>query len=122
MVVKVQLSAKDRHSAPGQFHALKRSAEPAVDLATRIDRLYDQIIAWTQEPSAAERGGEIEKAWLQLRKLQEAEAVQFRERFEASLAMPMDAGSNLRARARSLRSELEDLATAHPASRRPDPT
>lgn len=121
MVAKVLLSAKDRHSAPGPYPASKRSAESAVDLATRIDRLYDQIIAWTQEPSADGRRGDIDQAWLQLRKLQEAEAVQFRERFEATLAMPLDAGSTLRARARSLRSELEALAAAHPASRRPDP-
>jgi hypothetical protein len=56
------------------------------------------------------RETEVEAAFARLLELQAAEADRFRERFEASLEMPIDAGEQILARARRLREELEDLA------------
>lgn len=64
----------------------------------------------------ATRGEEIERAYARLQELQAAEAMSFRERFEASLEMPIDAGQQILDRARRLREELEDLAASDAAA------
>lgn len=52
--------------------------------------------------------------------LQKVEAKIFRQQFEASLKIPLDAGDDILNRARALRDELEDLAAADSASTDPD--
>jgi hypothetical protein len=93
-------------------------------LEDEIERLYDEILALVHEQTAdgQPRDEEIERAYARLRELQAAEAREFRARFEASLAMPIDAGKQILERARALRAELEDLASADPAAREADGT
>jgi hypothetical protein len=101
------------------------AAEPVGQgsIEEQIDVLYDEIIALTETGQAGEekhREQEIERAYARLRELQEAEAREFRERFEASLEVPIDAGDQILGRARALRKELEDLATSNPAASQGD--
>lgn len=79
----------------------------------QIESLYEEIIALAHEEPA--EAPTIERAYAQLRELQMAEARQYREWFEASLKMPIDAGDRILARARALREELEDTASSDPA-------
>lgn len=79
----------------------------------QIEDLYEEIIALAhEEPAEAPM---LERAYARLRELQMAEARQYREWFEASLNMPIDAGDRILARARTLREELEDTASSDPA-------
>ena len=99
-----------------------RHAEP-VAVEDQIERLYNEIIALTRAESSARgssRADEVERAYARLLELQTAEAKQYRERFEASLNMPIDAGERILARARALREELEDLAPSDPAAQDTD--
>jgi serine/threonine protein kinase len=92
--------------------------EPA-DLEAQIEHLYDEIIRLAREEPAADglrRDEEIERAYSRLLELQEAEGERFRRLFEASLAMPIDAGDKILARIRSLRDELEGIASPDPAT------
>jgi hypothetical protein len=84
-----------------------------------IERLYERIVALAeQQPSTcdAARDEEIERCYVQLRLLQSAEAQAFRADFEASLAMPIDAGKEILERLRTLRKELEDPASPDTAA------
>lgn len=78
--------------------------------------LVDRIILLSgeseREPGSAVKEEELERAFSRLLEFQTAEAERFRERFEASLEMPMDAGEQILDRARRLREELEDLAAS----------
>ncbi len=90
-----------------------------LDLDAEIDRLYDEIIALTRQgpaTSGSARDEEIERAYARLQELQAVEAKRFREWFEASLEMPIDAGESILARARALREELENLTSSDPAA------
>ncbi len=92
-----------------------------LEIENQIEGLYDEIIALTEHPaSRPNRNEEIESAYARLRVLQQAEAEQFRKRFEAGLKMPIDAGEKILARARTLRKELEDLASSDAAAEAPD--
>jgi serine/threonine protein kinase len=87
-------------------------APAAAEIDAEIERLYDQIIHLSEESTMdrSMRDKEVEGAFARLLELQAAEADRFRERFEASLEMPIDAGEQILTRARRLREELEDLA------------
>ncbi len=50
-----------------------------------------------------------------LRELQQREADRFRQQFESSLTMPIDAGAKILERSRALKEQLEDPAVANPA-------
>jgi serine/threonine protein kinase len=88
-------------------------APAATDLEAQIERLYDQVIHLSEDSAMdpSMRDQELESAFARLLELQYAEAEKFRESFEASLEMPIDAGEQILAQARRLREELEDLAT-----------
>ncbi len=81
----------------------------------QIEGLYDEIIALTREASADDLscGEEIDRKWAHLLELQQAEAAQFRERFETGLNMPIDAGQQILDRAAVLREEVADLISAN---------
>jgi hypothetical protein len=96
-------------SAPG--------ASTASSVEDEIERLYDEIVSLIRDRSAEAASPALERAYARLIELQTAEAEQFRQRFEQSLEMPIDAGERILARARELREELEDLATSDAAVR-----
>lgn len=87
-----------------------------------IGRLYDEVLVLAHEQAAdgRRRDQEIERSYARLRELQAAEAQEFRARYEASLAMPIDAGRSILARVRALKEELEGLTAADPDARKPD--
>lgn len=95
------------------------AAPPMIE--EEIERLYDKIIALSKnaEPGSA-LDTEIDRAYARLLELQTAEAQKFREHFEASLDMPINAGAQILARARALREELEDLTASDTATSLPD--
>jgi len=102
---------------------LQLRAEPAESVAIedQIESLYDRIIVLSrEEPKDESTRNEIERAYARLLELQAAEAKQFRERFEASLDMPIDAGEQILARARALRAKLEGLASSDTAAHEAD--
>jgi len=101
-----------------ELEALLSQSPDAPPIEDQIESLYDEIIALTRESSP--RTDEIEQAYARLQELQLAEARQYRERFEASLNMPIDAGEQILARARALRKELEDLASSDSAAQDAD--
>jgi len=128
-----RLLAKDPEDRPRDAESVARALErmigapqsptsagapTASDIEAEIERLYDRIILLSEESEAepATRDQEIERAFARLLKLQAAEAEAFRERFEASLEMPIDAGQQILARARRLREELESLAAGDAAA------
>ncbi|MCP4663028.1 MAG: hypothetical protein GY856_47155 [bacterium] len=82
------------------------------DPEDEIGRLYDEIAALAARCNGsgtdAELEASLEAAWTRLRELQAKEAERFRHDFEASLAMPLDAGARILDEARALRRELED--------------
>jgi serine/threonine protein kinase len=121
-----QLLAKDPEKRPGDADRVARELDrmvertasqtaagaPAVaDLEAQIEQLYDRIIHLSEDSAMdpSMRDQEVEGAFARLLELQAAEAERFRERFEASLEMPIDAGEQILARARRLREELEDI-------------
>jgi len=78
--------------------------------AEEIEHLYARITALPRDRSTVgESNEEVERAFARLRELQQAEAEQYRDQFEAGLKMPIDAGDRILARAYALRKELEDL-------------
>ena len=88
-----------------------------------IGRLYDEIADLANETSpdaAVEK--RIEALWARLRRLQAEEAQRFHEAFEASLAMPIDAGARILAEARALRRELENTTSPDASTRKSDPS
>lgn len=98
-------------------HATESRSVEAVTIEEEIERLYDKIIALSShEGESAACNEEIESAYARLLELQTAEAELFREWFESSLAMPIDAGKQILARASALREKLEDLASSDPAA------
>lgn len=129
-----RLLAKDADDRPSSAAAVVRELEAIIEgrgpesraraseprnAEEQIERLYDEIIALAQEKPAtggSNRDEEIERAYGRLLKLQEAEAERFRDGFEASLGMPVDAGQKILARVHALREELEDLASADPST------
>jgi hypothetical protein len=95
------------------------------DIERKIEHLYDRLIALAQQQPAEDGtlpDEEIERCYDKLLELQTAEAERFREQFEASLAMPIDAGAKVLARIRGLKDELEDLASSDPAAPAADET
>lgn len=90
-------------------------AELAATADDRIGQLYDEIAQLT-ELEADPSSPSLRKAWAELRRLQREEARRDREAFEASLAMPIDAGKRILERARASRERFEDLAVRHYAS------
>lgn len=96
-------------------------AEP-LDIQREIERLYDAIIALTRESLMADpsRDEAIERSYAKLLELQRSEAERFRQHFEESLAMPVDAGENILSRVRLLREELENSPPADPAAEQAD--
>ncbi len=92
------------------------ASSAAASAEDEIGRLYDEIArlseAAASKPAIQEQ---LRAAWHRLRELQSQEAVAFRRTFEASLAMPVDAGRQILAEARALRRQLEDLTSADPA-------
>ncbi len=128
-----RLLAKDPEERPPDAESVARELErmieappprtaagipTASDIEAEIERLYDRIILLSEESEmeSATKDEEIERAYARLLELQSAEAERFRERFEASLEMPIDAGEQILARARRLREELESLAAGDAAS------
>ncbi len=91
-------------------------------LGDDIDQLYDRIAALAQEPGISGSDPRLAAAWARLRQLQNEEARRFRLAFEASLAMPLDAGAQVLSAMSALRRELEDSAAPDPAARRSDPS
>lgn len=106
-------------------------AEPSLvhaeyrDVDEQIEHLYDKLIALAQK-RPAEDGAlpdeEVERCYDRLLELQTAEAKRFREQFEASLAMPVDAGAQALAHLRALKEELEDLTSSDAATQDVDDT
>ncbi len=125
-----RLLAKDPEARPRDAESVARELErmletppssgapAAADLEAEIERLYDRIILLgdDSELEPAARDEEIKHAYARLLELQAAEAESFREHFEASLEMPIDAGEQILARARRLREELESLAAGDAAA------
>ncbi len=109
------------------LEALENGAANPLGVLTRVDgldaeieALYRRIDTLTQVKKAGDDAkveGEIAEALAQLRKLQKAEAVRFREEFEARLAMPVDAGEKILGRAQALREKLERLTAPSSTSR-----
>lgn len=98
------------------------------DIDEQIEHLYDKLIVLAQQQpveDGAPPDEEIERYYARLLELQAAAAERFREQFEASLAMPIDAGAQVLTRIRTLKEELEDLfrreAGRASPDRRPDP-
>lgn len=94
-------------------------AQAASNVEEQIEHLYDEIIALTRQSAPGEEAklsSKLARAYSRLLELQATAAKDYRNRFEASLQMPLDAGKKLLARARTLRAELEDLASSDPAS------
>jgi hypothetical protein len=128
----VRLMAKEPADRPPDAAAVVRDLEYAsgslrspAEICSpedEIERLYDEIIVLTGERTEGGRAdeGKIERCYARLRELQTAAARDFRAQFEASLAMPIDAGREILARARALREELEDLAARDAAPRHTD--
>jgi hypothetical protein len=87
-----------------------------------IERLYDEIIALVHDQivDGQSRDDDIERSYSRLRELQATAAREFRTQFEASLAMPIDAGKRILDRAHALREELENLAARDAATRQAD--
>lgn len=83
-----------------------------------IGRLYDEIADLASETSPDEK--RIETLWARLRRLQSEEADRFHEYFEASLAMPIDAGAQILAEAKALRSQLENSTSSDTTTRKSD--
>lgn len=106
--------------AERQEQLAEKSPDSGVE--DQIEHLYDEIIALTdrEDLTSSERDNQIKRAYARLHELQTAEAAIFRERFEASLDMPIDAGARILARTRTLRGELEDLTASDPATALPD--
>src|SRR5215213_1808026 len=104
-----------RVSRPVQSSDDIRSRAEHQSIDEQIEHLYDKLIALAQQ-QPAENGvpsdEEIERCYDRLLKLQTAAAERFRKQFEASLAMPIDAGANVLSRVRALKGELEDLAAS----------
>jgi len=84
----------------------------------QIDQTYAEIMARMEESGG--EPPEIDEAFSRLRRLQASEAQDFRQRFEASLNLPVDAGEAILARARALRKELEGVTSSNPASPQAD--
>ena len=114
-----------RVSGPVQSGDYNRSFTEHQDIDEQIEHLYDKLIALAQQ-QPAEDGSlpdeEVERCYNRLLELQTAEAERFREQFEASLAMPIDAGAQVLGRIRALREELEDLASSDAATQETDDT
>jgi LmbE family N-acetylglucosaminyl deacetylase len=97
--------------------ASKERAGYAPELGDEIGKCYDEVaaLAATQASRTQAPASGLEErmaaAWEKLRALQREEARRFRRAFEASLAMPLDAGAQIVERAQALRSEIEDLAS-----------
>ncbi len=92
-----------------------RSRAEHQSIDEQIEHLYDKLIALAQQQPAEDGlppDEEIERYYDRLLELQTAAAERFRKQFEASLAMPIDAGANVLARIRALKGELEDLASS----------
>ena len=123
-----RLLAKDPEERPGDAESVAQALErmigappsqtragapTASEIDAEIEGLYDRIILLSEESAVepATSDEELDRAFARLVELQAAEAERFRERFEASLEMPIDAGEQILARARKLREELESLAT-----------
>ena len=89
----------------------------AASTEDEIGRLYDEIARLSEmaasKPAVREQ---LRAAWRRLRELQTQEALAFRRAFEASLAMPLDAGKQILAEAKALRRQLEDLTSADPTA------
>lgn len=125
----INMLAKEPEARPSSA-AILRAIEAVVvpeepgmterpDVNPTIERLYDRIISLAeQQPSSedAAHDEELARCYVQLGLLQAAEARAFRADFEASLAMPVDAGKEIIARAKALRRELEDLASPDTAA------
>lgn len=94
----------------------RESLIPGADLEAAIDSLYDDIIRMSMGPGKGEAIDELESAFARLLELQQAEAEGYRETFEASLEMPLDAGERILDRARELRQRLESLAARDTAT------
>ncbi len=98
--------------------AVDFSASPGGSVGEQIEQAYAEILAGLEES-----GGDspvVEAAFSRLRQLQDLEAQEFRQRFEAGLNLPVDAGAAILARARALRKELEDTASSNPAAPQAD--
>lgn len=100
--------------AANPLRALARQDE----LEAEIDSFYQRIDDLLQAKKAG-RGEEVDTeiatAYGHLRKLQKIEAARFRDEFEGRLAMPVDAGETLLARARSLREKIGRLTAPDPS-------
>jgi len=132
--VLVRLLAKEPEKRPEGVATVVHAIESAIDphglggyssqTEDKIERLYDEIIALVhaQGVNGQPHDEEIKRLYLSLRELQTKAAQEFRMRFDASLAMPIDAGEHILERTRALREELEDLAASDAAPREADPT
>ncbi|MEM8960423.1 MAG: hypothetical protein AAGD38_03010 [Acidobacteriota bacterium] len=92
--------------------ALPESTRLSESIEERIEHLYDRIIILAETTAEDSNRVEIDELWSQLRSLQRIEAEQYRQRFEASLEMPIDAGQRILENARKLRRELEDITAS----------
>jgi RNA polymerase sigma factor (sigma-70 family) len=125
-----RLLAKEPQERPASSAVVVREIESVLgqgsaessswsDVEEQIDDLYDKLIALAQQ-QPTEDGAlpdeEVERCYDRLLELQTVEAERFREQFEASLAMPIDAGAQVLARIRALKEELEDLASSDAAT------
>ncbi len=102
----------------GDVESAKRHSardELGFTIDDRIGQLYDEIGRLTELEDHSSSPA-FRKAWAELRRLQHEEARRDREAFEASLAMPVDAGRRILERARASRERFEDLAACHRAS------
>ena len=83
-----------------------------------ITTLYEAIARRTAilDPSKAAEDPELSATWASLRELQLQEAARYQDAFEASLAMPLDAGKTILERARTQRKRFENSASDLPTS------
>ena len=105
-----------QNDAPNPLAALDEEGDK---LEAEIETLYRHIDALTAKQRAddsAQVAAELSDALARLRDLQQAEATQFREEFEARLTMPIDAGDQILRRAKKLREKLEDLTASNPST------
>ncbi len=115
--------ARELEAIVGRVGGPGRQQMEQPDVEEQIEQLYDEIIALAREQPAGNevhRDETLERSYAKLLELQRAEAERFRERFEDSLAMPIDAGEKLLDRLRALREELEDPASSDPAAQNAD--
>lgn len=95
-----------------------QALDEGIEASDEISTLYETIArrAEALDPAAATGDPELSRAWAKLRRLQAEEADRYQEAFEASLAMPIDAGKALLERARALRRRFENPSADHAAT------